>query len=87
MRRVICEERGTPDDSLHELVGCDGCRKKPIASKPPYRYYRCRYCKNVDLCEDCFAKRSKIHPKDHQFFSVEQGLSEEEQDKKKCTIA
>ncbi|XP_042145750.1 E3 ubiquitin-protein ligase HERC2 isoform X2 [Ixodes scapularis] len=42
--------------TLHENVICDGCDATPLVGSR----FKCRFCRNYDLCERCF-KTNQIH--------------------------
>lgn len=47
----------------HSGVTCDGCESYPMQGLR----FKCKVCKDYDLCEACFAKRHTLHDASHDF--------------------
>ena len=50
---------------VHHLIICDGCNNGPIVGKR----YKCKFCKDFDLCEKCYENKSLCHG--HEFNLIE----------------
>ena len=50
----------------HSNIICDGCFKTPITGNR----YRCMFCNNIDLCEDCHQLPSQGHDANHPFLCI-----------------
>lgn len=55
-----------PPKPIHTGVFCNVCNKSNIAGAR----YKCLFCKDYDLCEECEARSATVHDPSHVFIKI-----------------
>ena len=64
--QLIIPKKQTESSVQHINTTCDGCFKSPIIGDR----YKCMFCPNIDLCQNCQSSTSHLHDSEHPLIRI-----------------